>query len=110
MHVYFASTYIQKDGSSGKTISKDYSWRIAEVGYKSGDHQDSRTTIGHQIHANKLFGRVARRKPLLSPNHKRKHLEFVKCDWNFDWDQVLLSDETKIELFGNTHQRWVWRK
>ena len=26
------------------------------------------------------------------------------------WDRVIWSDETKIELFGNKHQRWVWSR
>ena len=37
-------------------------------------------------------------------------LQFAKHYWNFQWDRVLRSDETKIELFGIKHQRWVWRR
>ena len=55
-------------------------------------HQVSKTTICH-LHANKLFG-----KPFLSFHQKCKYLEFVKRYWNFVWNCVLSSDETKIEL------------
>src|SRR4029434_11069069 len=59
----------------------------------------SKTTIRCHLHHHKLFGRVARKKPLLSINNKLKRLQFAKCYWNFHWDQVIWSDETKIELF-----------
>src|SRR4029434_9901420 len=70
----------------------------------------SKTTIRRHLHHHKLFLRVARKKPLLSINNKLKRLQFAKCYWDFQWDRVIWSDETKIELFGNKHQRWVWRR
>ncbi|KAI4880130.1 hypothetical protein NFI96_020379, partial [Prochilodus magdalenae] len=30
--------------------------------------------------------------------------------WDFNWDRVLWSDETKIELFGNKCSKWIWLK
>ena len=76
----------------------------------SWGHQVSKSTIRRHLHANRLFGRVARKKPLLRATNKRKRLEFAKRHWHFDWNRVLWSDETKIELFGHAHQRWVWRR
>ncbi len=33
----------------------------------------------------------------------------VRHDWNFKWDWLLWSDETKKnELFSSKHSRWVW--
>ena len=69
----------------------------------SWGHKVSKSTIRRHLHTNRLFGRVARRKPLLRATNKFKHLEFAKCHWNYDWNRVLWSDETKIELFGNVH-------
>lgn len=71
-------------------------------------HKGSKATIRHHLHANKLFGRRARRKPFLTHNHKSKRLDFAKQYWDFNWDRVPWSDETKIELFGNKHDKWVW--
>ncbi|KAL7860075.1 hypothetical protein SRHO_G00152220 [Serrasalmus rhombeus] len=51
----------------------------------------------------------ARKKPFLTYRHKREHLEFTKRDWDFSWDCVLWSDETKIELFGSKRSEWDWR-
>src|SRR4029434_7243158 len=65
----------------------------------------SKTTISRHLHHHKLFWRVASKKTLLSINNK---LTFAKCYWDFLWDRVIWSDETKIEVFGNKHQRWVW--
>jgi hypothetical protein len=39
-----------------------------------------RTTISVALHQSGLYGRVARRKPLLSKRHMTVHLEFVKRD------------------------------
>ena len=44
---------------------------------------------------------------LLSRPNKLKLLQFDKCYWDFYWGRVLWSDETKLEVFGNKHQRWV---
>src|SRR4029434_10443074 len=77
---------------------------------ESWSQKVSETTIRCHLHHHKLFGRVARKKPLLSIKNKLKRLQFAKCYWDFQWDRVTLSDEAKIELFGNKHQRWVWRR
>src|SRR4029434_1485197 len=77
---------------------------------ESWGHKVSKTTIRCHLHHHKLFGRVARKKPLLSINNKLKRLQFSKCKSDFQWDRVIWSDETKIKLFGNKHQRWVWRR
>lgn len=75
----------------------------------SWGHKVSKSTIRRCLHANKLFGRHVRRKPFLTHKHKCKRLEFAKWYWGFNWDRVLWSDETKIELFGNKHSKWIWR-
>ena len=60
----------------------------------------SKTTIRRHLHPHKLFGRVARKKPLLSINNQLKCLQFAKCYWDFQWDRVIWSDETKKLYFG----------
>ncbi|KAG2465422.1 TCB1 transposase, partial [Polypterus senegalus] len=72
-----------------------------------------RTTISAAIHQSGLYGRVARRKPLLGKRHMAAHLEFAKRhlkDPQTMRNKILWSDETKIELFGVTTRRHVWRK
>ncbi|MEY6612833.1 hypothetical protein [Listeria monocytogenes] len=46
---------------------------------------------------------MARRKPLLTENHKKSRLQFATShvgDTANMWKKVLWSDETKMELFG----------
>ncbi len=63
-----------------------------------------KSTITAALHQSGLYGRVARRKPLLSARHM-KAWSLLKNTWRILW-----SDETKIELFGLNSKRYVWRK
>uniref|UniRef100_A0A9J8A626 Transposase Tc1-like domain-containing protein n=1 Tax=Cyprinus carpio carpio TaxID=630221 RepID=A0A9J8A626_CYPCA len=65
-----------------------------------------KSTITAVLHQSGLYGRVARRKPLLSARHMKKHLKDSKMVRN----KILWSDETKIELFGLNSKQYVWRK
>uniref|UniRef100_A0AAQ4RHL8 Transposase Tc1-like domain-containing protein n=1 Tax=Gasterosteus aculeatus aculeatus TaxID=481459 RepID=A0AAQ4RHL8_GASAC len=72
-----------------------------------------RTTISAALHKSGLFGRVARRKTLLSKKHMTARLEFTKKhlkDTQTMRNKILWSEETKIELFGLNAKRHVWRK
>ena len=72
-----------------------------------------RTTITATLHRSGLYGRVARRKPLLSERHRKACLEFAKKhlkDSQTVRNKILWSDETKIELFGLNSKCHVWRK
>ncbi|ROL03945.1 Transposable element Tcb1 transposase [Anabarilius grahami] len=65
-----------------------------------------KSTITAALHQSGLYGRVARRKPLLSARHMKACMEFAKMVRN----KILWSDETKIELFGLNSKQYVWRK
>ncbi len=65
-----------------------------------------KSTITAALHQSGLYGRVARRKPLLSARYMKKHLKDSKMVTN----KILWSDETKIELFGLNSKRYMWRK
>ena len=64
------------------------------------------TTISAALHQSHLYGRVARRKPLLSKRQMTAYLEFKRHLRN----KILWSDETKIELFGLNAKHHIWRK
>ena len=49
---------------------------------------------------------MARRKPLISERHMAAHLKDSQTMRN----NILRSDETKIDLFGLNAKRHVWRK
>ncbi|MBN3277122.1 TCB1 transposase, partial [Polyodon spathula] len=71
------------------------------------------STISRALHNTGLYGRVARKKPLLKKYHLKARLQFVRKHESYPaamWEKVLWSDETKIELFGQNSKRYVWRK
>ncbi len=65
-----------------------------------------KSTITAALHQSGLYGRVARRKPLLSARHMKTRMKDSKMVTN----KILWFDETKIELFGLNSKRYVWRK
>ena len=70
-------------------------------------------TIARVLHKTGLYGRVAKRKPLLKKTRIKSRLEFPRRhvgDSETKWKKILWSDETKIELFGLNAKRYVWRK
>ena len=76
----------------------------------SWGHKVSKSTIRQALfHTNRLFGKVAQRKPLLRATNKFKCREFGKRHWNYDWNRVPWSDETK-KLFGHINLWHVWRQ
>jgi hypothetical protein len=69
-------------------------------------------TISAALHQG-LYGRVARRKPLLSKRHMTARLEFAKRylkDSQIMRNKILWSDEAKIEHFSLNAKHHVWRK
>ena len=72
-----------------------------------------RSTTSVALHPSGLYGREARRKPLLSKRHMTARLEFAKRhlkDSQTMRNKILWSNETKTELFGLNAKRHLWRK
>jgi hypothetical protein len=72
-----------------------------------------RITISAALHQSGLYGRVARRRPLLSKRHMTVRLEFAKRhlkDSQTMRNKIFWSDETKIELYGQNAKHHIWRK
>lgn len=71
------------------------------------------STIRKCLNKNGFHGRTPRRKPLLTKKNIAARLKFAKDHHDVPqqfWDNILWTDETKIELFGRNTQRYVWRK
>ncbi|XP_039659923.1 protein myomaker isoform X2 [Perca fluviatilis] len=87
--------------------------QLQEFMTKSG-HCVHVTTISQILHKCGMYGRGARKKPLLKKGHMQSRLSFAKThleDSKATWKKVLWSDETKIELlFDLNAKRYVWRK
>ncbi|CAJ0958522.1 unnamed protein product [Ranitomeya imitator] len=73
----------------------------------------TRPTISNTLCHHGLRSCSARRVPLLKPVHVRARLKFARehlDDPEEFWENVLWSDETKLELFGRNTTCRVWRK
>ncbi|KAK3552278.1 hypothetical protein QTP86_007491 [Hemibagrus guttatus] len=73
----------------------------------------TKATINNTLRRQGLKSCSARRVPLLKPVHVRARLKFARehlDDPEEDWENVIWSDETKIELFGKNSTCHVWRR
>ncbi len=73
----------------------------------------SAQTIRRTLHQIGLHGCHPRRKPLLKMMQKKAHKQFAKDKQNKDmddWNHVLWSEETKINLFGSDGVKRVWQQ
>ncbi|KAI4905274.1 hypothetical protein NFI96_004839 [Prochilodus magdalenae] len=73
----------------------------------------TKATISSTLRREGLKSCSARRVPLLKPVHVQAHLKPARehrDDPEVDWENIMWSDETKIELFGKNSTRRVWRK
>ncbi|MCJ8731803.1 hypothetical protein PDJAM_G00203690 [Pangasius djambal] len=73
----------------------------------------TKATISNTLHRQGLKSCSARRVPLLKPVHVQACLKFARehlDDPEEDWENVIWSDETKIELFGKNSTCRVWRR
>ena len=65
----------------------------------------SKNTVKRRLASNELNGRVAVSKALLRSQNKRKGLLRVKKYKHYtvdDWKNVLFTDESKVQLYGNS--------
>jgi len=70
-------------------------------------------SIRKRLHEANLYGRAARKKPLLVKRHRDARLQWCrdKRSWTQrDWEKVLWSDESKFCLVGSVGCQRVWRR
>ncbi len=75
--------------------------------------QSNKGYISNTLRRQGLKSCSARRVPLLKPVHVQARLKFARehlDDPEEDWENVIWSDETKIELFGKNSTCCVWRR
>src|SRR4029434_9449027 len=78
-----------------------------------GELQGQGTSVSDRTIRRCLSQSQPRRTPLLKANHKKAKLEFAKMHIDKPqgfWENVLWTDETKLELFGKSRQRYVHRR
>ena len=72
----------------------------------------SKSTIKRRLHQSEYRGFTTRCKPLVSLKNRKTRLEFAKQHLKKPlqfWNNILWTDETKINLYQNDGKRRVWR-
>ena len=75
---------------------------------KSGK-QLSRTTVRNVLKQHNKARRRARRKPYLSPLHKKRRVKFGKEEKHRNWRRVCWSDEATFEIGYDGRNWWITR-
>lgn len=86
--------------------------KIAEERTVTSGESVSASTVRRALHEHGLYGRVPRKKPLISVKNQKKRLEYAKKHKNEDnsfWEKCLFTDECKIEIFGRKKSQKIWR-
>ncbi len=95
--VYIVLMHGEKESISGQRLFKDHSWRIVEKGWVSGS-ENLKIIVKQPLHHHMLFRRVSR-KILLAHQKQSPAYSVIRHDWDFKWDWLLWSDETKKTSF-----------
>ncbi len=90
-----------------KDSSRTTAGELQKIVESRGQKTLHKNYIQH-LHHHMLFGRVSRKILLTHPKTTPAY-SVIRHDWNFKWDWLLWSDETKLknELFSSKHSRWV---
>ena len=81
---------------------------LEEIGMKAGT-----STVRLRFRAANLMGRIALKKPMLTPSHRLRRLCFPKMYkyWTKeDWEKVLRTNEPHLVLLGNVTKMYVRRR
>ncbi len=72
-----------------------------------------KSTIKRRLHQSEYRGFTTRCKPLVSLKNRKARLEFAKRHLKKPsqfWNNILWTDETKINLYQSDGKRRVWRR
>lgn len=70
-------------------------------------------TVRRALKENGYNGRVARKKPYINEQNRKKRINFAKdyvCKAQSWWNDVIFADESKFNIFGSDGRKMVWRK
>lgn len=87
--------------------------KIATSASTAIERSVSAETIRRVLRKANYHGRVARKKPFFSKANRDKRIAFAKkhiSEPGDFWKKVIISDESKFNIFGSDGQCYVWRK
>jgi hypothetical protein len=71
------------------------------------------TTVRERLRAHGLWGYIARRKPLLTPLHRQRRLQWCRerKNWSIhQWRRVIFTDESSFNLIPNSTRVFIRRR
>lgn len=66
----------------------------------------SRWTVQRHLKMLGYRSKLPRATPMLTQEHKENRVKWAKQHKNDDWSRTIFSDETVLQLFGNTIRHW----
>ncbi|GBO19929.1 Transposable element Tcb1 transposase [Araneus ventricosus] len=98
-----------------RIVARKHKQSLSEITSEMNRHlQDpvSSKAVKRELHAANIYGRVAIRKPLVTPTNAFKRRQWCrdhKCWSPQQWQQVIWSDESSFTLFQTIGRVYVWR-
>ena len=92
-------------------VKRDRQITIGEI-RTALDLKASDATIRRVLYSDGFHGRVAAKKPYISPDHAMKRLDWCRAHASLtasDWRKVIWSDESTVEIGRQSRQVKVWR-
>ena len=99
----------QTPNITSKTIARQFS--NGDFGGKTVEL--SARTVRRSLNESGLIASVKRKRPKLDADHKKARLAFCRAHANWsesDWEKVIFSDETRINLLGSDGRKYSWRR
>lgn len=88
-----------------RTAAEVHRWLVSD-GYKL-----SYVTVTRALKTVGFEAKIKKKKPLLSKKHQKARLKWAKehASWTeIDWQKVVFSDETKINIWGSDGVKYYW--
>ncbi len=104
--VYIVLMHAEEESLSGQRLSKDHSWRIAEISWVLGQ-KPKKKKIKHPLNHHMLFGRVSRKIVL---THPKTNSSKFSCQTRLELQMALASMvrwNWKISFLAAKPTRWV---
>jgi hypothetical protein len=102
------STTVAQDKKIAKWAEEEYNITANEIQQRleSLNIDVSVRTVRRRIGAagGKYYGEL--QKPLLTEKHRKKRLQWAQNHQDFDWNQVIFTDESTFQLFRSNKKVW----
>jgi transposase len=105
----YTKNIVRRNILSGKLLTAtDVHKALVEMGYNL-----STKTAANVLKSLNFFSAIKKKKPFMSKKHKKARLSWAKRHEHWtsdDWQRVVFSDETKINIWGSDGCKYYWSR